>query len=383
MFRFRTTRTLLISALVSGALVAPTSSAAAAEPDDTAGLTDSSRLSTPIVAGGNVLGPDSAPAARQKIVLYAWPSNDVSAAAVVGDTLALSPVAKGTTATDGSFQLRIDSWSNLVPHAGTDNIVNFEILSSGSAPYSFSRKLLRTSGGGATTTLAATTSASVDADGYYPDGTDGSSYRLADPTASQSSLRVAPVTVTLSAEPTTTPEDISGAETSDESATETAPPPDNTVALTKGGCSSTVVKDLGTTWSLVGQHYSTTSGVTADFIYTASANSTIGILLSYSGNYGSWTTGGSTTKSSSGSIDYPALSGPYSAYRDTLFRFAKYRLWCTTNVGWGNCLVRDPSISVGRRQPHSLPRADHGQLLRAEPGWQCLHQVDHPSGHLE
>ncbi len=250
-------------------------------------LTDSALLPAPIVASGAFHERGGQARAGATVTLWVWPRH-VMATLRVGDSFKLQPVATATTDGNGRYDLRVGDYSLLLPYADQDGSVDLEVIGTAgtrSSSFAFTRRL---------NSVAAPT-AVVAADG----GSSTESVDLVDGAAGK----------------------------------ESSPTPGETSFSDKGvvvdkSCISTYIADLGLQWDLVGQTYSTTAGVTHRFTYTAGADSTLGIGISASGSYGSWSSGGTSSNSSTTSLSYPSQSGAIGRYYDSNWDYRKYRLDC-------------------------------------------------------
>lgn len=97
-------------------------------------------------------------------------------------------------------------------------------------------------------------------------------------------------------------------------------------------CGWSLVQDLGTNTVWVGGTYVKATGVTADLQYVSGASSSLGVGVSTSGKYGTYSASGSVSRSASGSIDYPKSAGFQHDY--TGFRYGKYGYWCDTQPNY-------------------------------------------------
>lgn len=96
-------------------------------------------------------------------------------------------------------------------------------------------------------------------------------------------------------------------------------------------CGWSLVKDLGNRSDWVGGTYVATSGVKADLPYSNGASSTIGVGVSKTGAFGSFTASGAVSRSSTGSIDFPTSTTYQHDY--TFFRWGRFGYWCDTQPG--------------------------------------------------
>lgn len=274
---------------------------------DHAGLTSSKLLTTAPVMTGRVLSPGGAPAADSDVTLYAWPSNDVTEAQQVGDTVNLQPVAYTTTGSSGRFALRLVDSAQLLPYVGRDAIANLTaVASTASGQVSesdFSREVVPVS----SVTSPATGAARVPAVTLTSPVSDAAGKPVP--------ARVESVTMRL--------EGGSAAASDGVGSRAVAQLP------MEKTCISTLQKKYTPVWVLVGQNYSTNLYATANFEYYTDAHTTMGVGVSLTGKYGSFHASGTSTKSSSSGIDFPTTVGARSRYHRTQYQFAKYMTACS------------------------------------------------------
>jgi hypothetical protein len=304
------------------------------EDSELAGITDSSSLTTPVVSSGTVKDASGNVAAGADVVLYAWPDNESDDALEEGDSVKLQPVAKAVSDSSGGYTLRVASASSLTPEAAADGTVNLETVAySGSqqALFNFPRTLVTSSSTMAylaattdatdavTTTTADTTPVAADlvldnaptatADSGSTDGTDEES------ASAPESLADNPDSATASA-------------SDDAAAAESAASDTTADAGVAKACHGTLVKKLGAHWVIAGQTYSATTGVKHTFSYSKGADSSLGVGVSASGASGSFTGSGTTSKSSSITMEYPSYGNNRGVYYKTEYSYGKYLMAC-------------------------------------------------------
>jgi hypothetical protein len=306
-----------VAAVAALALLGSGQYSASAEPPEgpvvpklsTSGLRDSASLNTPVIVGGAVRTAKDAPSAGANVVLLAWPSNEVVEKMAIGDKLTLQPVATAVTASDGSFQLRLDSNDRVRPMADSYGIVNFDIVASPTDPatgqsggsFSFSRRLVDTAAG------------PVLADVNTPEG------EAAPAPATEVQLKSDGTMQEVNPEPQVPV---------DESATVIEP---NPAPLQKGGdtvCDVSYVQGLGPIWVLVGQTFNVATYMKARFTYTQGSSSSLGVGISTSGKAGTFSTHGTSSRSSTTTLGYGEHGGTTKRYFDTQFAFGKYLHKC-------------------------------------------------------
>ncbi|MFB6721192.1 hypothetical protein ACFCV3_13565 [Kribbella sp. NPDC056345] len=348
-----------VAAIAVLALLGSGQYSASAEPSEgsadakvsASGLRDSASLSTPVVVDGTVRIPNEAPSAGANVVLLAWPSNEVVEKMAINDKLTLQPVATAVTASDGSFQLRLDSNERIRPMADSYGIVNFDIVASPADPasgqsgssFSFSRRLVDTAAG------------PVLADVNTPEG----------------EATPAPATeVQLKSDGTVQEVNPEPQLPMDESAEviETNPAP-----LQKDGdtvCDVSYVQGLGPIWVLVGQTFNVATWMKARFTYIQGSSSSLGVGISTSGKAGTFSTHGSSSRSSTTTLGYGEHGGTTKRYFDTQFAFGKYFHKCYdsgSGYQWSFYTIRNNGFigSTRIRKLNFAPNATHCSPLAA------------------
>ncbi|MFE2212122.1 DNRLRE domain-containing protein [Streptomyces canus] len=311
------------------------------EDSELAGITDSARLTTPVVSSGTVKDAAGNTVAGADVVLYAWPDNESDDALEEGDSVKLQPVAKAISDSAGGYTLRVASASSLTPQAATDGTVNLETVAySGShqALFNFPRTLVSSSGTSAylaaTTDAAGTTVADADTSpvvadlvldnprqiSAYSSSTDGASNGVDEESDSTpGSLTDDPDSAAGSAEDDAAAAASAASDGGDDTAT---------AGVTKG-CTGQLKKKLGEHWVIAGQTYSATTGVKHTFSYSRGADSSLGVGVSATGAYGSFTGSGTISKSSSITMDYPEYGNHRGVYYKTEFSWGKYLMTCS------------------------------------------------------
>lgn len=90
----------------------------------------------------------------------------------------------------------------------------------------------------------------------------------------------------------------------------------------------TLTTNLGAKEVIVGQTYSTVSGGhTRRFIHSTGATSTFGVGISVTGAYGTFSSSGTTSASSTNTTGFSAFSDATGRAMKTKFTFGKYRCW--------------------------------------------------------
>lgn len=98
-------------------------------------------------------------------------------------------------------------------------------------------------------------------------------------------------------------------------------------------CNTTFVKTLGKAWALVGQTYSTSRYINEYFDYSSGASSELGIGVSASGAFGTFTSAGTESTESTVEVTYPGQAGAKYTYFKSRFRLGKYKTVCRWRGG--------------------------------------------------
>lgn len=259
-------------------------------------LPDSISLDTADVATGVVQDSRGRSFANVQVTLLAWPAGDVMSTLKPGDRVKLVPVAKATSDSRGRYKLRIKSLKDVRPMRAKNGLVNFEIVASArngtTAVSSFSKKV-----------------AGV-----------GEAEYLADPSATDTALAPVPESVDL--------------QLSAEQSLPGRPDGQATAAsAVEKGCASVVMATYAPVWNLVGQIYIATSGATGSFTYSNGAISELGVGVSNNGNYGTWTSNGTSTQASNSTIIFPTVGANSYRLLDTQFQYSKFFVSCVYTPG--------------------------------------------------
>lgn len=129
------------------------------------------------------------------------------------------------------------------------------------------------------------------------------------------------------------------------------------------GCSSTLIEDLGARWALVGQAYNSPVSY-ANFTYTTSASSSLGVGFSYNGAYGSWSSNGTKSVSSFSTQTYPTLPFGTNGYFDSQFHYQKIYYSCVDpfsglTSSWMSAEPVGYAGGARTRNPASAPNAPY------------------------
>ncbi|WP_377002966.1 hypothetical protein [Aquipuribacter nitratireducens] len=256
------------------------------------GLPASDDLTTDSLSTGVVTSPEGRPVPGAAVVVFAWPSAEVESATAVGETISLEPVAQDVTDGAGRYDVRLDSVQRLNRSASKGGIVNFEVRvfsEEGLASYHFPRIVKNRSG-----------KASLH---MLEQGRGGENLPAV---AEELELQT------------------------DESA---LAPRDGTVdtAVDKHDCSAsggTKVVGYGQRWVTVGATHSATTGVSHDFVYTEGANSSLGVGVSASGKYGSFSSKGTIGRGSTAEIAFAAGGNNIGRSYRTTYDYNQWKVTC-------------------------------------------------------
>ena len=256
------------------------------------------------VATGQVLRSDGSPASGATVDLY-LASNDSS--------LAMELVATTLADSNGEYALALDDLSVISPSDLNDEgMVNFRVdtFAEGEVTtFWFSHKF-------ATTTT---------------DQTAGRAFRKV-VAVDDEATEIPSDLVVIDAQPVEAPQALLADPTDPPPEEEpTGPPPTEEPGdgrpVVEGRCERTEVS----TWKIrtvVGVGYHAVDGVPITFTYTEGASSTLGVGLSSSGTFGSWSANGTQSKSSSASVGFPRLVDNKDSYWSSHYRYRKVKEVC-------------------------------------------------------
>lgn len=285
------------------------------------GLPMSSALSTPAQVSGTLRDAGDHVLAGQPLVLIVQPTDDTM---TIGTTVAMTAVSRGYTDDSGRFSLTVPDPSALVPDAAPGGLVDFVVYAPGSTarPFYFSRRL------------------TLDTDGYA----------LLSPGSPPSTVNTGTARARSSAASTHVP-------------VTAVPAPSPEVG--GGTCTKTKLKELPAREGIVGQYYSTLgkashwkstdkgSAVWSEFHYGEGADSAIGVAVSDSGKYGSFSQSGTKSKDSSGLVGFGHDYNDGGWLHQTYFDSARYRSTCPETSwytvepdGWRGGSDPDPQVAA-------------------------------------
>ncbi len=275
---------------------------------------------------GRVLTAAGTPAGRTRISMLAWPADDRLGRLAVGESFGRAVLAGAVTDAGGRYSLTTDSLDRLASVADGNGVVNVDVI----AERADGTRAV------ASTPLSEGTTRNLRARRLSSDspGKPESSAVLMPDLRLQ---RWAGARGTAAA-------NSSGARQS-----------------LATSCGTTYIADLGLHDALIGAHYDTTSSVRHDWEFTAGASATLGVGVSSTGGYGSWRASGSTTNSSSVTINFPEATSNRHDY--TKYSWGKYRTRCYEG---GNLIsttyqakVRTLAGGASTWSPPSAPSAGH------------------------
>lgn len=275
------------------------------------------------VAQGRVTAAGGGPAAGVEVSLFAEPSQAVLSAMKVGDSYSPQLIATTRTAADGSYSLASDATR-----------VNYRVVA-------------------------------VAADGGYAQWDVPARPTAASGTAKAFAAAADPAPLDLQL-------DARGAAPSG---------PGTGVAVAKATSISSTLLETTQPWDIIGQLYSTSTGVTSDFQYRSGQSSELGGGISISGAYGSFSASGSKSVTSTLTIDFPSQpsTSSYAKFFKSKWEYGKYRdivttctTGCVTQTRYGVRAIRflGGSSTVGTTAPaasYCIPY-DTGSALTIDTG---------------
>jgi hypothetical protein len=130
-------------------------------------------------------------------------------------------------------------------------------------------------------------------------------------------------------------------------------------------CIYRYIRQIRPSWAIVGQSYVVRAAthVRQSFTYTNGQSSTLGVGLSPTGSFGSFTVGGTKSTSSSFTQSFPSFGRGFIGYR-TRFRVAKYGKLCQRHNGYVQIKVASNGYAGGDSIVHP---SEPGGTNRCEP----------------
>ena len=267
------------------------------------GITDSARLSSEIVAAGTALDDAGrAVPTGTAVVLQAWPAASVLDALAIGESVKLSPVGAAVTDSAGRFELRYSDPELLRPYVSSAGLVDLEVV----------------------TTIAGQPSVRALS---YP----APASILPSVTAQEIELSGARNARPVDLRPGSTKIDVTPEGDAGDGTTDLDPAGVGTAttSVQEKTCVSAKIANLGSRPTIVGRAF-TVTGATAKLTYTAGATSELGVGVSATGSKGSFNATGTSSVDSESVTGFPKSSGISGRIWKTDFRYAKFRVICTT-----------------------------------------------------
>ena len=272
----------------------------------------SSTIDGATIASGQLSEADGqAFGAGQPVALYGWPSAEVLDAMQIGESVKLTPLAKTVTDGDGSFELRLDDAAIAERLAGGDKLVDLQLQgwsADGLVDYSFTKRL---TGGGTT----------ADADESDADESDADA---------SSSDELALEDVDDSAAADTDDLDLVAEEVEDDGS---VPEAVDDVLEKSDVCGATKIRSYKSIDVVVGRMYSSTSGIAGSFALKNNAETTLGVGVSASGDYGEFKQNGSTTIKLEDSYTWEKRTLTGGRQYRTDFTYGEFSNWCYPVAG--------------------------------------------------
>ena len=260
----------LVPSCAVAVLVLATTAATPAEPSDEV-----------VLAEGNIVieAGDEAPATAD---VFAWPSNEALADIEVGDQFTLEPIGSAVVGADGAFEVVVDELGELDRLASEEGELNL-FVSADNGEQSFDESF--------SVNLHDLQSGTVD---------DAAVVDLGEVAATGEVAHDSEVDPAAEAE-----------------------------TYIEKSCTTTKVINHGNRWVPVGGLFSFNSGATVDYVYSAGQSSSLGASVSQKSSVAGFSASGTTSVSSTASINFPMMSGTGSKLAKTQFRYGTYKTRCT------------------------------------------------------
>jgi len=249
-------------------------------------IVDSRAFETPALVLGDVVDPSGRPfRIGSSVELVAYPSADVMKSMREGDSIQVTPVAKAFVGPKGGFVLRLDPSVNLERFVSSAGLVDFEvrIVNGGFyAAYSFSESV---------TSLNELTRNNPTVNSGNPNlkNLHLVSLPVNDKVRLLESSRAGLLNKT----------DI---------------------------CGEVLLSNLGAKAVAIGATFTGGAGRTGELTYTKGSSSSLGVGLSLSGAFGSYSSSGNVSRSSTSSISFTPAAG--GRLYQTYFSYGKYGQYC-------------------------------------------------------
>jgi hypothetical protein len=315
---------IAVLAVLSGALVAVSQGNASADTNSLSTIPQSSSFGSSassavsgVLADGTTVAQ---PVAGDIVVLVAYPSEEAEDAQPLNTWMPLQEVSQTTTDSSGAFTLKVPTTTNLTADESSAGVVNFMVNFPNDPTrdaVSFSREVAQTFTGSYLFGAPDPESEQTTSDGGGSSQPGG----VGRPTTN------APATLRLGSFYDTTPADASATlpATTDTTPADPDPTPDGGGAL---GCAQIPLKSYTHRVAAVGQFFSSNSTVTSTYHYSSGSDSSIGMGISVSGKYGTWSDKGERDRSSSATQSYPKVTGQGGWLWQTYFGAKKWHVVC-------------------------------------------------------
>jgi hypothetical protein len=356
--------TAALVATATAGIIAPTAAgAASAEAKLLSVVADSSTLRTPIAAQGVFETTAGAPVPGAQIMMMAWPTSADGAA--VGSTGTLRALGRAVTASNGGYVLRIDPAASLAGVVTPDGEINVMILGENGLIQSQTNTTVSASAALLSSTnsvdppavsgsaVAKPGAVKVWAQPHLQKATDVSrpSTRLASPTqpaVHPGTVAIAVANLGGSATKIVNTVQLGTSGLGPAAAGGAAAPADPGPPGLDGYCQWKVLNNYGPRWAIVGQTYSSTTGVRHSFSYERSASSAIevGVTVDTAG-YASMSSGGTVSKDSTATLIYPSWGNHTYKYYETSWVWERYKIYdCLYGRGhWSTETMASPVLS--------------------------------------
>jgi hypothetical protein len=291
-------RGFAVAALVAGLAIPALPSPAEALPAWLPELMASDQVSGPLLIGGRLVdrGGRGVPG---RLMVVAWPTSTVLAAAPIGGSVRTVPVAKVIAGPDGHFALRVDPRARMASFMEPDGTVNFSLFGEFGAggrriTFAFPRRLERGASAGP---------------------------RWVEPGSSPRAGAARPRAITLS-----TTRSFAASTNRTSSATRVLPSP------TDFGCPNFVRATYDQVVTIIGETYPGPNAK-VKFTYQKSSESTLGVGASATGANGTFSASGTSSRTSTAMVDYPA-KGPNTKFvYESTYQYKKFQVWVLWDFG--------------------------------------------------
>lgn len=279
-------------------------------------LADSRSLEGDVVVSGKVLQKGrQKPAAGAIVHLQAWPSAEMLAALEEGESFELTPLAKTVTRPDGSFKLIVDPKVNMDRLRSANGNIDVDVVA-------------MTKTGIVTNSFSIVQVEEARENAFSVAQVDRKTGKVKKPMYVDLEINNPSRTKLAGTEFEDRKEDSaqSEAEAGEYAAVFNEVQATSIPAECNRNWPGSVkyIKDLGPQTVTVGTIHTATSGKNMKFTYTTSAESSLGVGFSWSGSYGTYSSGGELSKSRSQSVGWGEYKAATSLYLNTQYSYAKY-----------------------------------------------------------